>query len=480
MQDKDIDDTIRKQFLSSHHSSAKEILPYTSDVLLPPWYIKSRSMGHTCDANTFGTNRQRWSSDLCSMYKSTFEYPELCDFQFVHEPTGTTFDVHLAHIFGKCEAVRAQVTSGMPKGIRKIHISGDEAPNVESLRTVIFFLYTGFIVDLSVVGIDDIKESDLHNIEISYDVFQLYKISQFLMIQSLMGLLGDRCIDVFSIRSDPKDSRLQLGSLLARSQGDEFLFKKALAIVRRAYRTPGILMLYPTLFTRDTWDRVIDRTRDSFMACPGVFIMYSVVFGLTMKESSDMINRLRDQLDGSSIVTESGSAKGLWGSKWIDNIEGIDTRVCMPEECFGGSVVPFLRGSPRFVPWLQDRKYYECMVLHLNVYLMACVLQDLSIPRPKWVVEFIWEVMGVRDVMTLPINARRERICGILSTDHPDVIHSMITDRSSRMYPMVESVPLTPLITSIISEGIRLMCIFRDRRMSITVNKRKRKDRPLE
>lgn len=82
--------------------------------------------------------------------------------------------------------------------------------------------------------------------------------------------------------------------------------------------------------------------------------------------------------------------------------------------------------------------------------------------------------MGVRDVMTLPINSRRERICELISKDHPDIIHAILSDRSCRVYSSTNSLPLSPLITSIISEGLRLMCIFKDRRMSITLNKRKR------
>lgn len=341
MNETEIDLIIKKHFIQDHHLSAKDLLLSSERISLPAWTIQNISKRHTCDVNTFGNNRQRWNTGLLSMYNNTFEFPDLCDFQFVHDPTNTVFNVHLAHVFSKCDAIRTQVTSGMINGIRKFHISKEESLDVEALRTVIFFLYTGFLIDLSIVDVNNINESDIHNIELSYDAYQLYKISQILIIPSLTEALVDRCIDIFGPRSDPNDSRLQIASLLVVSQGDSFLFERVLSIVKRIYRTPGILMLYPTLFNRYTWDSVIDSTKELFMTCPGVFILYSLLFGLSMRETSEKINSLRDQLDGFIVLNQSDHSnecnrERLWSMKWIDIINGLDTRICMPDECFDG------------------------------------------------------------------------------------------------------------------------------------------------
>lgn len=106
-------------------------------------------------------------------------------------------------------------------------------------------------------------------VEISYDVYDLYKIASFMMIPSLTDVLVRKGIDVFGPRCDARDCRLQLASLLFRAQGDGVLMDGVIKAIRSVCRSPGILLVYPMMYKRETWDAVMLATKQSFMLCPG-------------------------------------------------------------------------------------------------------------------------------------------------------------------------------------------------------------------
>lgn len=91
-------------------------------------------------------------------------------------------------------------------------------PNAQALRTVVFYLYTGFIIDLSLLDTKTMTSTEASRVEQSYDAYELYKIAEFLDIEPLTELLVSRGINIFGPRCSPNDCRQQLASLLFRAQ----------------------------------------------------------------------------------------------------------------------------------------------------------------------------------------------------------------------------------------------------------------------
>lgn len=123
----DIESVLRTNFAPEGHQSAKDrILRNTHEI--SAWCIQCKTKNHSC---TINSSLPFWNARIGSMYHCTYELPELCDFEILHEASQISFNVHLAHIFSKCGTIRAQVTSGLSRGQRRITITRDESGCVE-------------------------------------------------------------------------------------------------------------------------------------------------------------------------------------------------------------------------------------------------------------------------------------------------------------------------------------------------------------
>lgn len=130
--------------------------------------------------------------------------------------------------------------------------------------------------------------------------------------------------------------------------------------------------------------------------------MYSVLFNLRRVELVDMINTFRDEM-----VCSPPSG---WASTFREITAGADLRICLSGECCSGGSIPLLRGPQNFVRWLVDRKDYENMITHFNLFTIACVISDKEISTPAWVGELVERMGNVRDVTTMPLLAAREEV----------------------------------------------------------------------
>lgn len=173
-------------------------------------------------------------------------------------------------------------------------------------------------------------------------------------------------------------------------QGDDVLMKGVLKAIREVCRSPSILLLYPLLYSQDTWDSVMETTKESFMLCPGVFIMYSILFSTPTPALAEMINRFRDQM------VEGRPSN--WCTPLSETLAGADLRVLLSDEfCTEGSSIPLFRGPPLFVKWATNRKEFENIVTHFNLFTLSAVLRNNDILFPPWVVELIDTMGEVRD-----------------------------------------------------------------------------------
>lgn len=151
-----------------------------------------------------------WNDATCNMYNDAEKYGDcICDFEIYHETSKTSFRVPLAVIFCKSEAVRKQTKSQLHKSRNMISISAMETTNVEVVRSILFYLYTGFLVDLSVTDPCRITKEGAAKVVLAYDVWDLYKIARFLQITELLEEIIEHCVDTHTSGLSPRKQAME-------------------------------------------------------------------------------------------------------------------------------------------------------------------------------------------------------------------------------------------------------------------------------
>lgn len=102
----------------------------------------------------------------------------------------------------------------------------------------------------------------------------------------------------------------------------------------------------------------------------------------------------------------------------------------------------------------------------------------------------------MRDATTMPTSGRLQAVHRLIHKQHADPVHALITERMQRVIPrgnvgvphpirmhvgsqesetpFLQAFTIGPLFMSVLSEGLRLLQVFKDRKMVVSTS-RKRK-----
>ena len=261
--------------------------------------------------------------------------------------------------FRQCQAEQHQQQQGRPRDV-----SSSSEPNLRAVVTVpaditrdprvvsclIFFAYTGLLVDIHGREFSAVKADELKAPDLKFDAMELYMLADFLQVTDLANLLISNLVNPVYMFGQCCTSATMattvdmVGSMLARCEtsGCNLAMREAL-IKTYAKGAGGLLCLckHPLLYGRDTWDTLMAAAADtSILWAAHVLPLYAIRFDLKPAEALRRFFDLRlgEWVDGSKkTCTLSQIVKSFRSGAFDDEMRAGTTFMTL------GRLVPDMR-----------------------------------------------------------------------------------------------------------------------------------------
>lgn len=274
------------------------------------WTVDTSSGANICSFN-YG---RYWGDSILDIYKQSLASPDMCDFTIYHvdrEGKKEAFSIPRIFIQAKSSTVNAQVTSGMLDSDKSITIGCEETENPNVVRTIVAYIFTGFLHDPSIKNPVEMSTGEAREVVLSFSVLELYKVARFLQMDSLLRDINEHLLDIYKPHLSNRRivenyfagliyiaqvyiayplllCVLPIFDAIEQENMDENLMEAALSLIESRTKSSNVLLLGLENFSKETWDKVIRKTRGAFMFSCQVFVVYKILF----KISTDDINKL--------------------------------------------------------------------------------------------------------------------------------------------------------------------------------------------
>jgi hypothetical protein len=191
------------------------------------WRIDSSENDQNCSFNSeafFGSSSSgstlKNEQDIFDEYNASIKYGRLfTEFKIIHEASGIDFKVPLLKAISQSDAIRLMVEFSENYDMEeedqrkiqekncKITIPIEVAESVETIRSLVIYMFTGLLVDPKAMplicsdGEELISGKDIGianmPIKLSFDMSELYETAQFLQMKKLMDQIASRCVRVY-------------------------------------------------------------------------------------------------------------------------------------------------------------------------------------------------------------------------------------------------------------------------------------------
>lgn len=219
---------------------------------------------------------------------------DVCDFKIYHQPSGKTFLVPKLTAFSNSMLAKQQILSDGFSDEEKnmITITEEETGDVNVIKGIIFYFFTGVLWDPSVCELDAfINKLPCDHVFYNFDLYDVYKVARYLDIESLYKDLLGNCVDINTTLTSPKVAFQHLTHMIwvAIENSDQELTGKVFNIITAKIKTPSLLLWNPSYFEMDVWIQIMELTREGFMFEPAVFFVFRILFNVRDEDFLDLV-----------------------------------------------------------------------------------------------------------------------------------------------------------------------------------------------
>jgi hypothetical protein len=156
------------------------------------WRVDTEGKWSVCGFNS----ARPWHPSVLDMYRAAQEYQEhTCNFEIHHEPSGETFHLPTSVVLSKSNTIKAQITSDFGCARHRTTISAEETSDVNVVRCLVMYLFTGFLLDPSLIeDINTMTASEARHVRLSFSVLDLYKTARFLQMETLLAEIREHLV----------------------------------------------------------------------------------------------------------------------------------------------------------------------------------------------------------------------------------------------------------------------------------------------
>lgn len=178
---------------------------------------------------------------------------------------------------------------------------------------------------------------------------------------------------------------------IAQEHMDVDLMNRAVGVIKKRYRCPAPLTMWPTIYSRSTWELVLMETGSAFMFCPFAFLLYKIIFDVDREDFHSMVESLKNN----SIVELAQEKIAREG--FTEILEGFSPALCFEDGTMfsSRSKVGLDDGGIQFQRLyylLNCKKEADSLVAFFHFYSIATMCAETQFDPPTWLRRIVSEV----------------------------------------------------------------------------------------